>query len=103
MSVVDNCILSFCILEDEDNRLADVNRFFGDREGFIGVEDLSLPGGWYGGTKFLETPLFIGAFNYFEEAEFVEHLKTIGWEHPENVQLIIQRQSDDVFSIVTIV
>lgn len=102
MSVVDNCILSFSIMENEGDRIADVNRFFGEHKPFISVHDDKLPNGWYGGTKYLETPLLIAAFNYFEEVAFIKHLKTIGWKHPENVQLMIQRQDDDVFSIVTI-
>ena len=102
MSVVDNCILSFNICENEDEKIIQVNSFFNHR-GFISVENESLPTGWYGGTKMLETPLFVAAFNYFSEGLFINHLKTLNWKYPEEVQLIIKRQDDDTFSIVNIV
>ena len=103
MSIVDNCILSFNILED-DERISEVNSFFiSDIEKpFVSVDADFLPIRWYGGNKFLETPLFIAAFNHFREADFVEHLKTINWREPEEVQLIIKRQYEDKFSIVEI-
>lgn len=102
MSKVDNCILSFSILEEEEKRITEVNSFFGEKKGFVSVEDGRLPQGWYGGTKYLEAPLFIAAFNYFEEYEFMLHLRKVKWDQPNEVQLIIQRQRDDLFSIVTI-
>lgn len=103
MSHVDNCILSFDICEDE-TMIAEVNSFFSKEncKAFISAEDDCLPHGWYGGSKYLETPLFIAAFNYFSESEFIIYLKTLKWKYPENVQLIIKRQDDDIFSIVGI-
>ena len=106
MSVVDNCILSFCICEDEGERIAEVNSFFNSvehQEPFVDVDADFLPTGWYGGCKMLETPLFIAAFNYFPEELFINHLKTLNWKYPENVQLIIQRQEEGRFSIRGIV
>lgn len=104
MSVVDNCILSFSILED-DEKISEVNSFFtlDNKKPFIDVDADFLPTGWYGGRKYLETPLFIAAFNYFRETDFIKHLKTINWREPGAVQLIIKRQEEDRFSIVGII
>ena len=101
MSVVDNCILSFNICED-DEKIVEVNSFFNmkNQKPFVDVDADFLPVGWYGGRKMLETPLFIAAFNYFSEDEFIKHLKTLNWKYPEDVQLIIKRQEEDIFSIV---
>ena len=104
MSHVDNCILSFNVCE-EDKRIIEVNSFFATelQKPFVDVDADFLPVGWYGGRKMLETPLFIAAFNYFSENEFINHLKTLNWKYPRDVQLIIKRQDDDKFSIVDIV
>lgn len=98
MSLVNNCILSFNICEDEDEKIVKINSFF-NHKGFVSVDVDFLPCGWYGGTKMLETPLFIAAFNYFSEDEFLNYLKTLDWRYPKDVQLIIKRQDDDRFSI----
>ena len=66
---------------------------------FVGVDDSSIPSGWYGGSKYLESPLFIAAFNYFPEENFLSFIRGLDWKYPEEVQLIIQRDRDDKFSI----
>lgn len=101
MSVVDNCILSFGICESEDIINA-VNSFFTKQKGFISIDDPSLPVGWYGGTKMMEANLFIAAFNYFRENQFIKHLKSIKWRYPSEVQLIIKRDDEETFSIVSL-
>ena len=119
MSVVSNCILAFSVCEDEGARIAEVNRFFRDNQrpfisadsGHLQHQDgldekdiiVKLPRGWYGGSKMLETPLYIASFNGFDEKGFIAHLRTnVKWDVPESVQLIIKRQDDDVFSIITL-
>lgn len=104
MSHVDNCILAFDICEDEETKIEEVNIFFnGKCKPFISCEDPSLNVGWYGGSKALETPLYIAAFNCLEEDKFIIHLQNIEWKFPENVQLIIQRQDEDRFEIIQII
>lgn len=103
MSVVTNLIFSFCICEDEEERAKEVNRYFADSKPLVSVEyDESY---WYGGTKALETPIYIGAFNYtcFDLDEFIHHVKSIEWRYPEMVQIIVQEQDDDKFRIIEIV
>lgn len=102
MSYVTNLILSFSVIENTLNRLKEINSYFEEGCGFVYVEDEILPRGWYGGTKYLEVELFIGAFNYLDEEELINHIKSINFEEPESVQLIIQRQYEDTFSIINV-
>lgn len=92
MSVVSNCIFSFSSYED-DGIISEVNSYLLDagRGEFVSVKAGNTHKIWYGGTKVLETPLFIAAFNWLDEEGFIEHLKTIDWYDPESVQLIIKR------------
>ena len=99
MSLVTNTILTFSILEYEKDRINDVNKFF-EESGFVSCDDESLPIGWYGGTKMLETNVAIGAFNYLELEEFIEHLRNIKWEEPQNVQIIVKEQNDEKFRLL---
>ena len=103
MSVVANVILSFSIWEDERDRIADVNRFFervgakenrGDR--FIIPPDSER---WVGGTKALERPTFVAAFNYLDTEALVAHLATIGWDAPDEVQLFVCEQDEDGYRL----
>ncbi len=96
MSLVTNCILSFHGLE-EPERIEEVNSFF-DCKPLISCSDESIRG-WYGGDKYLETPIYIGAFNYLCRPDFVNHLATIDWEFPEDVQFLMQYQDDDCFTM----
>ena len=105
MSVVTNCILHFSISECEgdDNEakcLADINTFFKDVKGFVSIDDPRLPHGWYGGTKMSEAPLFYGAFNHLDLDALCNHIKTIQFEDPESVQLIVQLQDEESFFII---
>lgn len=99
MSVVTNAILSFDGCDIENVSEADINRFFGETRGFVSCDNEN----WYGGTKYLETPLYIAAFNHFNYKEFVLYLSTLPFKYPENVQLIIKGQEDDTFKIIRIV
>jgi len=104
MSVVTNAILTYSILEQEDetNRIGEVNKFFGESRGFVHCDTPTLERGWYGGTKMLETNVAIGSFNHLRLNDFVEHLESIKWEEPQNVQLIVQEQDDERFRIITL-
>lgn len=112
MSVVDNIILTFSILEDsvelDDGSdrwplLDRVNEWLvenasGQRFG----KEINYCDGVYVSNKNLETPIFVAAFNFFLEDRFFDFLHTLPWEYPEEVQYIVQRQNDSVFSIRTL-
>ena len=103
MSLVSNCILTFKILEDAESRMEEVSRFFESERSFVSIHDEKLPRKWYGGSKFMERPLYLGAFNYLNVHKFLDHLKLkVKWRYPEEVQLIIKQQDDNGFSILTI-
>ena len=112
MSEVTNLIISFSNGEDERNRINEVNSFFNNGQGFkinsadfekgtnwLGKENRKR---WYGGSKMLETPLYLGAFNHLELQGLIDHIKEIDWEEPENVQLIVKTQDSDKFMIIEI-
>ena len=109
MSEVTNLIISFSIMEDEISRTLDLDLFFNNGRDFKVVSadyqaDNDKKGQdrqrWYGGSKALETPLFIGAYNHLDLDGLIEHLKNIDWEEPENVQLIVKSQHSDKFKII---
>jgi len=106
MSDVTNVILKYPVSaykNGEERQLKEVNKFFGDDKGFVSVEDGSLPRGWYGGTKYLEVELAIGAFNYLNLEGLIRHLKNnVKWEDREGIQLIFQGQQDEYMSIENI-
>lgn len=102
MSVVTNLILFIPHSEHVCTRLAEVNAYF-ERDQIrplVSVDDPALPRGWYGGSKMLEAFLFLGAFNHLDLRRFIDHLKSLPWECPENVQLIVREQDDERFRIV---
>jgi len=110
MSVVTNVILHMGCLDDEQGEklLAQVNEFFDNEDrdcmGFVLVDDPSLPEGWYGGTKMLECTLAIGAFNYLDLGDLVEHLRQIKWPRyiQGNVQLMVKEQDHGRFRIIDV-
>lgn len=105
MSEVTNLILTFQCAEDEAARIEDVNSFEyrGLKMNVVSADfdkDMEKGYSWYGGTKFLETALYIGAFNHFPLEQFIEHLKKIKWDEPENVQLFVKEQFDFKFRLI---
>jgi len=113
MSVVTNVILStpYFTYEYEEEAEKTINSFFGENKGFISCKDKSLPDGWYGGTKYLECNLWLGAFNHLDTDDLVEHLRSIDWvklcgDNDDDVypkpQLILKEQDDEEFRIINI-
>lgn len=97
MSVVTNVILSFSASEidlDDDylDVIARVNKFFPVGAGFKRSVDETA-----GGTKHMERPTFCGAFNYLDLEGFSKHLSNLPWKYPENVQLFVCEQDDEVY------
>jgi hypothetical protein len=101
MSDVTNLILSISTYDDEQGKLKEVNTYFLARETkpLISVDDPILPKAWYGGSKFLECALSIGAFNHLDLDDFLDHLRSIQWRWPEQVQVIAKAQEALTFTI----
>jgi hypothetical protein len=100
MSRVTNIVLS--VYGGDVNLMDQVNSFIGDGKGFVSVDDEALPKGWYGGTKYLEADLYIGAFNYLDLPAFLEHLRSLPWSEPRSVQLFLRDQDDERFSLINL-
>jgi hypothetical protein len=109
LSHVTNIVLTFSILEDGDDRLDDLNRFFRYSEGGDAHPDdwyhspsplkmTSSIHSCYGGTKALEAPVMLGAYNYLNVEALVRHMRTIPWREPKEVQLFAKGQDDDIFT-----
>lgn len=94
MSYVTNVLLSFDILENEDERMAEVQEYAeawsnGQRFGDIWNSEA------YGGNKAMEVPLYAAAFNYIQLTEFVGDLGRVNWKTPKNVRLFVCDQHED--------
>lgn len=105
MSVVTNLILHMGILEDENDMAQKVNQYFKNKE-WLGAPPVPIDSenrnGWYGGTKFLECNLFIGAYNHLDLDDFIKHLRALKWTSPEDLQIIVKEQNDDKFRIIDV-
>lgn len=97
MSNVTNVILTTFI--DEHNALAEVNKALAEagHSPLISCADPRLPQGWYGGDKFLEVDIFIGAYNNLNVPHLVKACKAAPWDDPGAVALFIRGQWDDCF------
>ena len=104
MSVVTNIILHFSILEKEiDPDSAQEDNFVLMRkinkaliqEGygkFTEVQDRY-------NKKALESPLFVAAFNMLDLDQFIEYIQSLPWNYPEYIQIFVQRQEEDKFTL----
>ena len=99
MSSVTNLILACSGSENERDTAIFLNNFPNEGKAFkiVSIDDPSLPKGWYGGTKYMEARLYLGAYNYFNYQAFIAYLQAYPWQYPEDVQLLIKEQYDDVF------
>lgn len=102
MSLVTNVVVSCSILDTE--KLPEVNKVFKTGRGQhccnnVGLNDV---GDAAGGCKALETPLWVGAFNYFLKDNFLEHIRQVEWQQPEAAQVFVKEHEDDTFVIYTL-
>jgi hypothetical protein len=92
MSVVTNIIV-FASHADE-RLLSYVNRFFWNCRGLARIHEHA------GGPKYLEAEVWVGAFNYLPMPDFVAHLKSLAWDSPAEVQLLVRGQEAELWSFV---
>lgn len=55
-----------------------------------------------GGTKVMEAPVFLCAFNYLDEPEFLRHVASAPWDDPESVRVFLCRQEESAFDLVSL-
>jgi len=90
---------------DEDQKAKEINAHF-EKEGirgFVSLGDPSLPERWYGGTKYLEAALYIGAFNHLDLEALIAHIRSLDWPGPTSVQLIHKGQEESRFTVLDVV
>ncbi len=107
MSKVTNLILTISDLDDDD-KLSQINSFVYNGIQMNLVSADFDKGGvnrtrWYGGSKFLEAEIYIGAFNHFPLKDFIDHLKQIEWKNPNSIQLFVKEQDDEKFKLLDLV
>lgn len=101
MSEVTNLLIAYGS-DDDEKIVQQLSQYLHRGQPFriVSVQDAALPKGWYGGSKNLETGLLIGAYNHLQLAELIAFMKTMDWEYPEDVQLLIKEQWDSKFRLV---
>lgn len=100
MSNITNLILSFCGSENHNEVDVFLNNYANKGREFklVSIDNPALQNGWHGGTKHMESTIYIGAYNNFDHIDFLTYLKKFPWKYPEEVQLLIKCQYDDIFS-----
>ncbi len=104
MSIVTTLILVCSCSEDEELILKQISQYeyYGKKFRIVSINDSSLPKAWYGGDKYAEARIFIGAYNSLDLADFLSYLKrNVKWEFPDWVQLIVKEEIDFMFKIIT--
>jgi hypothetical protein len=98
MSMVTNILL--CTMIDEEEAIAAVNVSFKSGMPFTDLESSPMP--YYAGSVCVECGIYVGAFNYLNDADLIKAIEAAPWKFPEDVQLFIKRQDDDRFAEVTL-
>jgi len=52
-----------------------------------------------GGTKATQACVWVGAFNYLDEAAFFAHLRTTKWKYPTAVRIFVNHEHADGFEV----
>jgi hypothetical protein len=64
------------------------------------IADPILPPHWTGGTKVFTPEVWIGAINGLDDLnELLTYLRSISWEAPECVQLVIRQPDEEKFEL----
>lgn len=104
MSRVNNALLSFGTLENEQQRMLEVNAVLRGLDSerpqtFANGNDPRNLCPWYGGGKFMEAALWGAAFNWVTLDQVQEGCRAARWLAPERVQIIWKGQEDDTWTI----
>jgi len=94
VSVVTNILLMTGFL-DETQPVANINSALA----CISAGSLKELSSDVGGPKALESNLLAAAFNHLDIGNFISIVQCQPWENPENVQLLIQLQHEDRFTM----
>lgn len=103
MSIVTNLIICCSSLENEIDIIDQFKKYIHNGNPFyiVSVEDEKLPKAWYGGAKYLECIVFLGAYNHLDLDRFLGFMKTeMSWEAPDLVQIIVKEENDIKFRLI---
>jgi hypothetical protein len=98
MSFVTTIVLMFPGIEDEEERMKELNAFSYrdlplDLRSVDGVTKAPYSA-WYGGTKSVNGRIYIGSYNHFDVPGFLNHLMNVKWEEPGYVQVLIRSENE---------
>lgn len=98
MSSVTNIILCTLFIgeEEKQQRLHEINEWLGINHAPL----KELQRECIGGEKYMETDIFIGAFNYIYVDEFITFLKALTWEY--ETDMFIKTAHADRFTHIKI-
>lgn len=105
MSVVTNALVSFSILENEQERLNQANKSLATfdphrHQEFVDITNTRTCA--YGGFKVWEGGLWMAAFNYVGPHVLKEIIfEHVDWGYLEDVQLLVKGQDDDTLGVYT--
>ena len=98
MSFVTTVILIFSGVEDEEERIKEVNSFpWGSYQ--LDLRSIDNPRVCYGGNKKINGYIYIGSYNYFEVERFLNHVSEVKWEKSEYVQILISNENEWNYSL----
>ena len=102
MSVVTNLLIAFSSGERENEVLAQLRKYMHRGQAFniVSVKNPALPPSWYGGSKYLETGLLVGAYNHLGLTALLAFMQQMQWNDPEDVQLIVKEQETFKFRVI---
>lgn len=103
MSYVTEIIL---ICACDDNGCQDINKFIPGHDcvfGLVSIAHPKLPPYWTGGTKVFASEVYIGAINWLPSVdEFIRFLRTIEWDCPDSVQLVLREPDGICFKLIDV-
>lgn len=107
MSQITNVILHMGTNTQEKAKehLTQVNHFFNDDTGSRIKPRFAYVNDWqatFYGQRILEVDLAIGAFNYLDLNALVKHLRTVDWNEPGAIQLMVREQNEIGFRIIEV-
>lgn len=114
MSRVTNVIVSVPVscrvftAKMEDDTLKKINKFFSDgkmcnkKPGLVAIDSPTLPVHWYGGDKFLEACLYVGAFNNLPLSNFIKHLGNVSKGLKRFIQVFVKEDDDNMFTLINV-
>jgi len=53
-------------------------------------------------TKAIERGVFVTAFRFFDREKFINQVKSIDWEYPECVQILINDHDMELFDVINL-